>query len=466
MRRQAAVDVLASDGASNGFNYEDGTFSPDEVRSRINAINAAGGLCTTPACTSRTILAPKAIKEFGNGPKNGPKDLWLGAQATVQRWYVDSHFNSQHNDDRTYLTIFTHDHFGPSTHQETGLYGGLLVEPPCSAWTSPDGKQSYGTRDDGGPTSYAANIVPGASANGCKPVDSYREFALAWGDLQLVYQPTSKSQPDCYPGQTPEKNGCVALSAGGTYSGWADPANAINCPGCSVTQPAPGSPPYVKMNGNFGYAFSPPTPRLVSDFGNGVFSMNYRAEPLPLRLSVPSTGTDPNATSLSSDASHAFRSIPRYDPAMSVQPVPHSQINPACVGGSCFTFPVDCHSAATGSGPANGCGVTPADPYTPLLRAYEGDKVQFRLLAGAHTSMHNFTMHGLKWLYEPFNADSGYRDSQFIILSEHYEMLFKMPHTASSQETVDYIYNPSSSLEGTANGAWGSISLGVKRQAC
>ena len=31
-------DVTSSDGAGNGFNYEDGTFSPDEVRERIDAI--------------------------------------------------------------------------------------------------------------------------------------------------------------------------------------------------------------------------------------------------------------------------------------------------------------------------------------------------------------------------------------------------------------------------------------------
>ncbi|MGH8551997.1 MAG: hypothetical protein ACRERS_01760, partial [Methylococcales bacterium] len=37
-------DVTSSDGAGNGFNYEDGTFSPDEVRERIQTINAAGGL--------------------------------------------------------------------------------------------------------------------------------------------------------------------------------------------------------------------------------------------------------------------------------------------------------------------------------------------------------------------------------------------------------------------------------------
>ncbi len=37
-------DVTSSDGAGNGFNYEDGTFSPDEVRDRIDTINANGGL--------------------------------------------------------------------------------------------------------------------------------------------------------------------------------------------------------------------------------------------------------------------------------------------------------------------------------------------------------------------------------------------------------------------------------------
>ena len=31
-------DVTSSDGAGNGFNYEDGTFSPDEVREMIHAL--------------------------------------------------------------------------------------------------------------------------------------------------------------------------------------------------------------------------------------------------------------------------------------------------------------------------------------------------------------------------------------------------------------------------------------------
>jgi hypothetical protein len=102
----------------------------------------------------------------------------------------------------------------------------------------------------------------------------------------------------------------------------------------------------------------------------------------------------------------------------------------------------------------------PTDPYMPLFRAYEGDDVQVRVLAGAYTSMHDFTLHGMKWLFEPFNKNSGYRSSQFVILSEHYEFLFKMPPVAPGQPkqtTADYIYNPSASFEGLVNGTWGIL---------
>ena len=37
-------DVTSSDGGANGWNYEDGTFGPTEVRDRIHAITNVGGL--------------------------------------------------------------------------------------------------------------------------------------------------------------------------------------------------------------------------------------------------------------------------------------------------------------------------------------------------------------------------------------------------------------------------------------
>lgn len=443
-------DVMASDGAANGFNYEDGTFSPEEVRERIEGINKTGGLWD-PAHRKQRLLHPKAIAALGNGP-GAESRAWVGAQATVQRWWLDPLMQQPAavgEKDRTYMTVFTHDHFGPSTHQMIGLYGGLLIEPAGSTWTSLDGKTQFGARDDGGPTSYAANILFKSPAS---QGDNYREFALEWGDTQHAYTGGSRHRPDCYRytdpdgkvvEQRPPDFNCIPLAPNQSYYGWADPAHVLNCLNCppqptaqlpqSLVPNLPGSAPW------------PPQPLLVTDFGAGMISMNYRGEPLPLRVFKPLV-TNPKAAPDAADLSASFRSIERLDPAFSRQPVGGTQINPMCSGSGCFTFPRDPIAA----------GMAPTDPYTPLLHAYEGDKVQIRLLAGAHTSMHDFTMHGVRWLAEPFEPDSGYRSTQFIILSEHYELLMRMPRL-DAKGPVDYLYNPDASYEGLTNGAWGLL---------
>ena len=48
-------DVLASDGSANGWNDEDGTFSPEEVRERIAAIRAQNG-CTSSDLRNGTFV--------------------------------------------------------------------------------------------------------------------------------------------------------------------------------------------------------------------------------------------------------------------------------------------------------------------------------------------------------------------------------------------------------------------------
>jgi hypothetical protein len=424
-------DVTSSDGAANGFNYEDGTFSPEEVRGRISEINAGGGLLQPDG--TKKQLAPKAIGELGAGPRNS----WVGAQATVQRWWVDPLMKDAQSEDRTYMTVFTHDHFGPSTHQMIGLYGGLLVEPQGTKWTSLDGRTQFGSRDDGGPTSYAANVL---YSDPMKSRDNYREFALEWGDLQLVYAPNSKATPDCYPGQTPANFDCKPLAPGGTYMGWSDPAHVINCGRCS-----PLGAGGTGVTTQWGVSPSPPTPFLIADFGAGVMSMNYRGEPLPLRVFKPAT-PNPGADANAGDLSHAFRSIARYDKAFSTQPAAGSQIDSTCTGADCFKFPLAAMSP----------GMEDNDPFTPMMHAYEGDKVQVRLLTGAHTSMHDFTMHGVNWLAQPFDANSGYKQAQFTVLSEHFEMLFRAPRVGAPVSS-DYLYNTTASYEGLTNGAWGLL---------
>ncbi|HEV7892327.1 MAG TPA: hypothetical protein VGP08_16895, partial [Pyrinomonadaceae bacterium] len=149
-------DVTSSDGAGNGWNYEDGTFSPEEVIERINAIRLQNS-CLVGDKRNGTFACPvaKAHPYFGT----------LGAQTTVQRWYADNTLNNN-KVDRTLRTVFTHDHFGPSTHQQTGLYGGLIVEPQGSQWRNQDTGANFGgdgvaPRFDGGPTTWRADIITG-----------------------------------------------------------------------------------------------------------------------------------------------------------------------------------------------------------------------------------------------------------------------------------------------------------------
>ncbi len=128
-------DVTSSDGAGNGFNYEDGTFSNEEVVNLIHEVNTDGGLFSTDA-SQRNHLTPKEIPYF----KTEFPGQFPGAQATVQRWFADPVWDCSKpiqagkapmpckvDQDRTLRTVFTHDHFGPSTHQQVGLYAGLVV---------------------------------------------------------------------------------------------------------------------------------------------------------------------------------------------------------------------------------------------------------------------------------------------------------------------------------------------------
>ncbi|HEV2840842.1 MAG TPA: hypothetical protein VGW39_05910 [Chthoniobacterales bacterium] len=216
-------DVTASDGAGNGFNYEDGTFAPEEVQERIDSINAQGGMYAFDPATGFINPAakkePLTLKHVGdyypppgstfvkldkgvpqwNKPPGRPGSVfapmvpdaeeWNGAQTTIQLWEVDALLNNE-GVDRTLRTVFSHDHFGPSTHQQAGLYAGMVVEPENSAWYLPGGER-MNTRADGGPTSWHAYIVPE------NPQDSYREFMLEFQDMQLAY-----ASKDDYPPKT------------------------------------------------------------------------------------------------------------------------------------------------------------------------------------------------------------------------------------------------------------------------
>jgi hypothetical protein len=376
-------DVTSSDGSGNGWNYEDGTFSPDTVIERINAINAGGGLVPYNGGIA-TKLAPKAHPYFGT----------LGAQTTIQRWYADDVTNNL-GQDRTLRTVFTHDHFGPSTHQQTGLYAGLVIEPTGSTWQDSETGVALGGRFDGGPTSWKAVINAGTGG-----ADSYREFMLEFADYQLAYKAESMGYPD--------------------------PANVINPPVRDDVSLDSGSTVLLQKANICPSGDAPPCPEAVSAADVGTMSVNYRNEPIPLRVRDPKTNTQ--AAGDPGDLSMVYRSdVVRADPAFNTQP----------------TFY-----------PALTADVKPGDPFTPLLRAYENDKVQIRVLVGAHEEGHNFNIHGIKWLFEPSDANSGYRSSQMMGISEHYEFIVPtMPKNAIG--SADYLYQPGAAVDDQWNGLWG-----------
>lgn len=364
-------DVTSSDGAGNGFNYEDGTFSPDEVRELIHAIKSPGG-SWTPCAGCPPLRDPQPPPaEICTG--SNCKTEWMGAQTTIQRWFLDPLVDNA-NVDRTIRTVFTHDHFGPSTHQQAGLYAGLLVEPRGSTWTSNDGTVTFGTRSDGGPTSWQARILNGQ--------DSYREFMLEFQDLQLAY--------------------------------YADDGSGQYYPDNASTQTVRIPNPRFAIN-------APATPSLVSTgipaSPAGTQTVNYLNEPIAFRIR--------NAA----DLSFAF------DNAIA------KQLNP----------------------------VQNPDPMTPLLRAYQNDKVQIRVLVGAHVFSHQFNLEGPTWLAEPSWPNSGYRSAQPMGLSEHFELLFRVPSSSapntnrkcpdglSQANCVDYLYSPSLDISGIAHGLWGLL---------
>lgn len=373
-------DATSSDGSGNGWNYEDGTFSPEEIHERLVAIN-------------NTPEEEHAWVDLENRDAEKPPICTLEGfekgkgscvQTTVQRWYADDVTNNV-GEDRTLRTVFTHDHFGPSTHQHPGLYAGLVVEPAGSVWKHNETGAVLGNRKDGGPTTWQAIIEPG---NGEKP---YREFMLEMGDFSLASRPDGKAVNP--PGKMEDGlHNLLALA----------PA----CPGGGAR----------------------PCPEAISAEEPGTMTVNYRNEPIAQRIH---NGINGQTAGTPGDLSFAFESrTDRAISALNSQP-------------SFFSSPLT-------------KDVLPGDPFTPLLKAYSGDKVQIRILMGAHEEGHNFSAHGIKWLFEPSLKDSGYKNSQMLGISEHFE--FEIPAVdavKSGTPWADLAYFPGTATDDVWNGLWG-----------
>lgn len=363
-------DVTSSDGAGNGWNYESGAFNGEATRETIEAIrrgnNCVGELSGDPRDGTDACPVPLPHPVFGTGP-NG---IWVGAQTLIERWWADPLVNRAGRD-RTLRTVFTHDHFSPSGHQHHGLYAGLVIEPTDSVWTNLTNTQTFGTRADGGPTSYAANILTPDQAR------SYREFNLEIGDFAIVYT------PDLQP---------------------VNPPNRVE-----------HDPPFIVGSVVIDDPSQKPFPEAISSADPGTMVINYRNEPIPLRIGQAVQGSFIQKPGIQGDLAYAFSSV---------------------VHG---------------------------DPFTPILPAYPGDRIQMRLLQGAQEEQHVMNVHGHRWYFEPGTPhdptsvnNSGFTNSQAIGISEHFEFDFadKVAPVFNNLGIADFLYQ-SAPTDDLWNGMWG-----------
>ncbi|MDH3317245.1 MAG: hypothetical protein OER43_15970, partial [Gammaproteobacteria bacterium] len=479
-------DLVANDGSGNGWNYEDGTLSPGMVRERIEAINHFNDEHNpgTPH------LEPKVHPFFGEGTGDQGAKPWLGARTTIQRWFTDPVVNTELAD-RGLGVVFTHDHYGPSTHQQVGLYATILAEPAQSTWKHNETGTPMYTRHDGGPTSWQAVIEPtiAGGAGMIADAEPFREFYFEYSDFQHAYEagmyvgiaqdgdktPAAKAayeankdtthSPVTGPGTILDLAGIgmkvvltdpVAPDGGETFK------QAINspfrqepkdqqdvfpdivrfppwCPGTQVQGGLPVDPDNIVPR---------PCAEAISADDIGMLVTNYRSEPVGLRVFDPGKpGPDGHngaqADGLGGDLAYALqtridRAIPRMNRQVDGEVINGTIVPPALNAGA----------------------VEPGDPYTPMVRTYPGDLVKVKIQAGAHEHEHNAIIHGVKWRQSGSSfgqaPNSGWRNAQNDGISEQFT--FSLPVGNDPQNvgiTTDYAYSMDASQDGWWSGMWG-----------
>ncbi|MDH3531768.1 MAG: hypothetical protein OEO82_02505 [Gammaproteobacteria bacterium] len=463
------------------------------------------------------VLEPANHPFFGETPF---ATQWVGTRSTMQRWFADPVVNVQ-GVDRGLGIIFTHDHYGPSTHQQVGLYATMLIEPAGSKWVhnetgqglnlDPDGFPLEAGRVDGGPTSWQAAILTGDDGFGgdytqnveAELVENYREFYIEYSDFQHAYQ------PGVFVGAGPQGfaledyAGVDANHDGLIDNPWADyvtyvperlPTAGANIRNSfrDAIQPSfrqqaslkngfpldiwefPSDCPVHPAPGNPGPANAPlrPCPEAISADDPGMYVVNYRNESLAARIFDPDrpgpdagtndcSGTDRTGCGMQAEgkagdlafamASNVTRAIPELNDKLGNAPAGYA--GGACFGGV-FCPPITDLSALVGR-----------DPFTPTMRANDGDRVYIKMQAGGQEEEHTAIVHGLKWLQGGSgfgeSKNSGWRNAQAGGISEQFSLRTPIFADFSQRgQEVDYAYSFNASLDGWVTGTWGLLRSG------
>jgi manganese oxidase len=506
-------DLTSGDGSANGWNYEDGTFAPGAVRERIHAINAwnnaraAAGQPTipNPYNGSNDPLVPKAHPYFGTLAGHQSADCptlwndvggdvhkfeheygfpgacdWFGARTTIQRWFSDPIVNAGGTHRGLGIT-FTHDHLGPSTHQQLGLYATMLTEPPGSEWRHNETGVLLATRADGGPTTWQA-IITGKNKSKLQVDndgrdDAHREFFLQFGDFQHAYHKgvyvgvSKEGKPSSIdPVSLPTTqsfrtaiNPSVRKPASSSLTGLPDIVeHSPDCPGGKAATRLPGAV----------YSSVPrpprPCPEAISADDVGMMVVNYRNEPIAARVYDPSrSGPDGKsgmqADGLAGDMAFALqtrtdRKCMPMNYADGNVPFASPSSNPVCATNGSPNTPYSVQS-----------GAVQGDPFTPIMRAYSGDLVRVKVQAGSHEHEHTGSINGIGWTQSGSGfgqaPNSGWRNAQNTGLSEQFTFGVRITDYNTRNHQNDRMYSMDSSQDGMWNGVWGVLRSLNRRSA-
>lgn len=484
-------DVTASDGSGNGFNYEDGTFAPDEIAARIcaakNTETAAlvtanrspgalnlrefDGLCTFDETTELWKVNPTFDHKIWRLKLSEYRDLF---QTTTQRWFADPILSDTRapddaggvgKADRTLRTVFSHDHFGPSSIQQHGFYTALVIEPQ-SAQICDEAPLSCTPLRADRELVLASDIDVGARKVivDVLPVDAdkltYREFALSIADFAVLYDPRHTSSPAeletavSSGSEAVAMKGMVSLLCEATHAIGEDPAamaeiceSALsndagdwNAGGDGDVPPAwvaagrPGDDPTHSegMEPNLLAAITVDhhgSPLDADDFLQ-VYLSDYRKR---------AAGFDPAdpAARLANPVAPPQRpesiSVDHHDPYLvnyRGDPFPLRIGEDSSASSDCALRPLSHWVSSLTTGVAERCEISRQkpgragemanvmlselheDPVTPIIQAFDNDPIQFRLIQGAQEVQHTFTIEGQNW---PRNVDQYYPSAMAAI---------------------------------------------------
>ncbi|MFN3845650.1 MAG: hypothetical protein ACK4RZ_07490 [Paracoccaceae bacterium] len=504
-------DVTASDGSGNGFNYEDGTFAPDEIAHRIcaaknvethgSAAVPVGDLITgTRTSGALQIREETGLCSFHDGawhvsdtfydkiwrlPLTKHRTLF---QTTTQRWFADpilsdlrgpgqpgptASGDARH--DRTLRTVFSHDHFGPSSIQQHGFYTALVIEPHTAEICAPDDPNDctavrtddrliLASAKDVGARKILRDNRPVVSHAGDGAVSQdFREFALAVADFALLYDPRNTAPVSAVldsfgAGSAPTSDfakGMGTLYCEGIHS--QSPVTMQTVCGSNFSQAsgiwfsggnvppawtAAGRPDdlgthktdlaqplldvaevatarYDDGTVDFkdltlgdqlvrwrrmaaGYqghdpkapmarpVSAPQRPESISVDHHDPYLVNYRGEPLPLRLGADSSNS-PDC---------ALRDPSHWVAGLQIGVTERCEISKVRTGGMGDPANVFVSTAtADGTSPMHG------DPAVLPIVTNENDSVMIRLIQGAQEVQHSFTIEGYTW---PRNLDQSF----------------------------------------------------------